>query len=66
MNRKEFVILLVITFIVIMIWLAFDIFFRTKPSVEADPNLQTIIEPINPKFDQTTLDQIKKNQTVTQ
>lgn len=61
MNRKEFVILLIITFFVIMLWLIFDIFFRTKTSVELDPALQTLLEPISPDFDTEAINLIREN-----
>ena len=57
MNRKEFVVVLVLTFIVIIIWIITDI-IHTRPSVEVDPKVQNIIEPISPDFDQETLKQI--------
>lgn len=60
MNRKEFVLILVITFIVIMIWLGYDLFFKTKASIQTDAKLQSILDPINPDFDQAALEIIKK------
>ncbi len=58
MNRKEFIIILIVTFFVIMVWIVAEI-IHTKPSVEVDPKIQGLIEPINPNFDQTILDQVK-------
>lgn len=58
MNRKEFIIILIVTFFVIMVWVVAEI-IHSKPSVEVDSKIQSLIEPINPTFDQTILDKVK-------
>jgi hypothetical protein len=58
MSKKELVIILIITFIVIIIWVVSDI-FHSKPSVPLDPKLETILEPVDPNFDQETLAKLK-------
>ncbi len=41
-----------------MVWLATDIYL-TKPSVLKDPELEKLLEPINPNFDESILKQFK-------
>jgi hypothetical protein len=59
MNNRQFVIVIVITFIVIIIWIIADI-LHTQPSVEINPKLTTLLTPINPNFDQKVVAQIKE------
>lgn len=61
MNKTEFVIIIIFTFIVIMVWVIADI-IHTKPSVPLNPNLQSVLEPISPDFDQTAINKIKSYQ----
>lgn len=61
MTKNQFIVLLVTTFIVVVTWIVADI-IHTKPSVPVDPKLQSSLEPIDPKFNQTILDQIRQNQ----
>lgn len=49
MNRKEWLIAVIITFVTICAWVIFDI-FHTRSQVEIPQKLQEIIEPINPDF----------------
>ena len=50
MNSKQFMIVVVITFIVGMVWLVSDIIFNTKASIPISEKLQSSLEPINPTF----------------
>lgn len=59
MSNKQFVIVVIITFIVIVIWIVADI-WHTKPSVEVNPKLTTLLEPISPTFDQKVISQIQE------
>lgn len=59
MIKSEFMVILVITFLVIMAWLVFGI-IHTRASIEVTPQLQDTLESINPNFDQATLDQVSK------
>lgn len=59
MNTKEFIILISVTCIVIIAWIIADI-AHTKSNVPISSSLQQALEPLNPSFDQTTIDQIKK------
>jgi len=49
MNKKEWFIVAVLTFITIVIWVVFDI-LHTRAQVEIPSQLQQVIEPINPQF----------------
>jgi len=57
--------ILIITFIVTVLWIASSI-INTKPSEEVSADLQTALEPLNPNFDQKTLDRINNIQAPTQ
>lgn len=39
-----------------MVWLVSDIIFNTKASIPISPNLQTLLEPINPNFNPRVLE----------
>lgn len=58
MNKKEFIVVLVITFTVFVAWLIFDI-VHTKASVQINPKLQKLLDPVTSSFDKPTLDRIK-------
>lgn len=58
MNSRQFVTVVIITFIVGMIWLIADILFNTKASIEVNQELQSSLEPVNPNFNTRVLDMI--------
>lgn len=58
-DSKEFLTLVILTVLVILIWIASDI-YRTRTNVELTPNLQKVLEPLNPDFDKQTLDFLKR------
>lgn len=58
MTGKQFATILTITFIVGMVWLISDIIFNTKPSIPANPQLETLLKPINPNYDSRVLEVI--------
>ncbi len=58
MNRREFFIILSITFFVFILWIVSDI-IHTKPSIPQDPKLPQVLEPVRPEFDTEALDLIK-------
>lgn len=60
MVKKELIIILVATFIVVMAWIVFDIIHSIKSKRTVSPDLQTALEPIDPNFDTVTLDTISK------
>ena len=60
-NSKEFLILVLLTAFVILVWISSDI-YRVRTNIELTPNLQKVLEPINPNFDKQTLDFLKQPQ----
>jgi hypothetical protein len=59
MPNKQFVLVTIVTFIVIVIWIIADV-LHTQPSVQVDPKLTTLLTPISPNFDQKVISQIKE------
>lgn len=55
MNKKEWLIAAILTFITISAWVIFDI-LHTRASVTISPKLQEIIEPISPQFNTQSLE----------
>ncbi|MBI2594059.1 hypothetical protein HYW44_05465 [Candidatus Daviesbacteria bacterium] len=60
MTGKQFAIIATITFIVGMIWLVSDIIFNTKPSIPSNPQLETLLKPINPNYNPRVLEVIDR------
>ncbi|MBI2011394.1 hypothetical protein HYS91_01365 [Candidatus Daviesbacteria bacterium] len=58
MNKKELLVLSLVTFLVFIVWISTDI-YRTKSNIEISPKLQQALEPLNPNFDKTFLERIK-------
>lgn len=56
MNSKQFVFVLVITFVAGMVWLVSDVIFNTKASIPIGEKLQSSLEPINPTFSERVLE----------
>ncbi len=50
MNRKQFFIIAIITFITICAWVLFDV-LHTRAAVELPSQLQEAIQPLDPNFD---------------
>lgn len=50
MNKKEWLIAAILTFMTVCAWVVFDI-LHARSQVEIPANLQEVIEPINPEFD---------------
>jgi len=50
MNRKEFLLVAITTFITVVAWVVFDI-IHARNSVQIDTNLLETIEPIDTNFD---------------
>lgn len=49
MNKKEWLIAVILTFITICAWVIFDI-VHTRSKTEIPSELQEIIEPVDPQF----------------
>lgn len=50
MTRKEFLIGAILTFVIIIAWVIFDL-IHANAKVETSRKVQQLIEPINPNFD---------------
>lgn len=58
-SKPPFLVFLVITFLVIITWVTFNI-IHTRSSVPDNPKVEQVIQPINPNFDQKALDYIRQ------
>jgi len=59
MNRKEFLFVVIVSFIVVAVWIVSNI-YQERSNVAVAPELQGAIQSINPNFDQKTLDKISQ------
>lgn len=59
-SKKEFVIILAITFVVIMVWIIADI-AHSRPNKTLNPRIQTLIQPIEVNFDTETVGSVESN-----
>lgn len=57
MTNKQFLYIIIATFITVMIWVTLDI-IRDQSKVQAPPEVTELLEPLNPNFDQETLDKL--------
>lgn len=55
MTKKQWLIAAILTFLTICAWVVFDI-LHTRSQVEISPKLKEVIEPLNPNFDISALD----------
>lgn len=55
MNRKEWLIAAILTFLTICAWVVFDI-LHTRAQVEIPSKTKELIEPISPEFDTQSLE----------
>lgn len=56
MTKKEWLVAAIFTFITLCAWVVFDI-LHTRTKVEIPNNVQQLIEPINPEFKTSGLEQ---------
>ncbi|MDO8638342.1 MAG: hypothetical protein Q7R43_02110 [Candidatus Daviesbacteria bacterium] len=49
MTGKQFLIVLIFTFITVVSWVSIDI-FKSREAVAPPPEIQQLLEPINPNF----------------
>ncbi|MBI4039778.1 hypothetical protein HY389_00280 [Candidatus Daviesbacteria bacterium] len=54
MSGKQLAIIIAATFITIVLWVIFDI-VHTRSEVKIPDNVSKLLEPVNPNFDQQTL-----------
>jgi uncharacterized membrane protein len=64
MNKIEFVLVLLFTFFVIVVWVTSEIVL-VKPSQPDDPKIQAMLEPLQSSFDQETLNLIVSQKPAT-
>lgn len=57
MDRKSLFIISIITLITIICWVIFDV-IHARAKTEIPPETQKLIEPIDPNFDQQTIDSL--------
>lgn len=63
MSKKEFVIILIFTFIVFLTWVVSDL-IRTPPSESIDNKLKKAAEPFDSSLDQATIKIIEQNEVI--
>lgn len=63
MSKKEFLVILIFTFIVFLVWTVSNI-VRTPPVSQIDPKLKKALEPLNVNFDKTAISWLEKNDTI--
>lgn len=56
-TKKEWLIAAILTFITVVAWVVFDI-LHARTQVEIPPKTQELIEPINPEFDTSVLEEV--------
>ncbi len=57
MNKKQGLIIAIATFITVIAWVVFDI-LHTRTQTEISPELTEVIEPLDPNFDLSALDNL--------
>lgn len=56
MTKKQWLVAAILTFVTICAWVVFDI-LHARSEVEISPKLQDVIEPLNPEFDISGLEE---------
>lgn len=54
MSGRQFLYIIIATFITVLIWFGVDI-IHSRSKVEISPEIQKLLEPVNPNFDQTLI-----------
>ena len=57
MNKREWLIAAVLTFITLVSWVVFDI-IHTQQAVEIPPEVQEVLEPLDPNFNTQVLESL--------
>lgn len=57
MSGKQFLYIVIATFITVLIWFGLDI-VHSRSKVQVSPEVQQLIEPVNPNFDLKSLDDL--------
>lgn len=57
MSGKQFLYIVIATFITVMVWVVVDI-LHSRAQVQPPPEVQQLLEPINPNFDQEVINDL--------
>lgn len=57
MSGKQFLYIVIATFITIVIWMTVDI-IHSRANVQPIPEVRGLLEPINPNFDQEVINEL--------
>lgn len=60
-NQKDLLVIGVVTFITVFAWILFDIYHAVVTSQITQVQAK-LITPLNPEFDQTTIDMVRQRQ----
>lgn len=58
MNKKYFLIIAIATLLTVCAWVVFDV-LHARANVEIDPKISRVLEPLNPNFDQESIQLLK-------
>ncbi len=56
-TSKQIYFFVLVTFITLVIWVIFDV-LHNRAAVRPTPDVQKVIEPVDPNFDQDTINQL--------
>lgn len=57
MSGKQFLYIVIATFITVILWVTLDI-LHSRATVQTPPEIKQILEPINPNFDEETMNKL--------
>ncbi|KKR80841.1 MAG: hypothetical protein UU73_C0002G0174 [Candidatus Daviesbacteria bacterium GW2011_GWA1_41_61] len=57
MSGRQFLYILIATLITVLIWVASDI-IHTRTQSDISPQVQEVLEPVNPNFDQEVINSL--------
>lgn len=57
MSGKQFLYIIIATLITVLVWFGVDI-YRFQSTVQISPEIQQILEPVNPNFDATLINDL--------
>jgi hypothetical protein len=57
MSGKQFLYIIIATLITVLVWAGVDL-YHSRNKVEISPELQQIMEPVNPNFDQNLINDL--------
>ncbi|MDO8498705.1 MAG: hypothetical protein Q7S44_02880 [bacterium] len=57
MRGKQFLYIVIATFVTVIIWVTLDI-LHSRAAVQTPPEIKQVLEPINPNFDQDAINKL--------